>query len=208
MLVLYGTRTSRIKKYTDNQHCCKSCGAFEIEVQVSRSYFHVFFIPVVPVGFNTVLMRCGNCQEPFRLQTLQTQYENKSKAPFYFYSIPILLAVLIAIIINLNITNQKEKAKFIESPKIGDIYKIRKDENSAAYYYFLRVSKTIDDTVFVYHNNILYNSFITQLIDVDFFDSKEELIFTKKELKEKLNNGEINAVEREYSNETGFNRIK
>ena len=36
----------------------------------------------------------------------------------------------------------------------------------------------------------------------------EELIFTKKELKEMLAHDEINSVERDYGDYEGFNRIK
>ena len=37
-----------------------------------------------------------------------------------------------------------------------------------------------------YHSNFIYNGYITQLNEEDFFVKAEELIFTKKELKEML----------------------
>jgi hypothetical protein len=208
MLVLYGTRTARIKKYTYNQQVCKSCGAFDLEVSVYRGYFHLFFIPVFPVGDKTVKIKCRNCGAPIRLDTLQRHYESISRTPIYLYAAPILFAGLTAIFVTINLNIQKEKAKFVEHPKIGDVYRIRKDENNATTYYFLRIANIKGDTVMVYHNNLEYHSFVMKLNAEDFFVKGEELYFLKSELKQMLDKMEINSVERDYDDNEGFNRIK
>lgn len=112
------------------------------------------------------------------------------------------------LLVNANIRTQKEKAKFIENPKVGDVYRIRKDENNSTSYYFLRVSQINGDTVLAYHNNLIYHSFITKLNDDDFFVKGEEFFFTKRNLKEMLDKDEINSVERNYGSAGGFNRIR
>lgn len=208
MLILYGRRTARIKKYTDNQQSCKSCGTFDLDVRVYRDYYHIFFVPVFPVGDKTVKIRCRNCGEPFRLDTLQRHYESISKTPVYLYTIPILFAGLIAILINANLNTQKEKAKFVDNPKVGDVYRIRKDENNSTTYYFLRLVNIKGDTVIAYHNNLEYHGFVTKLNADDFFVKDEELYFLKSELKQMLDKMEINSVERDYGDYEGFNRIK
>jgi zinc-ribbon family len=208
MFVIYGRRIARIKRYTDNRNYCKSCNSFDLNVKVYKEYFHIFFIPFFPTGDKTVKIACNSCREPYRVATVQKEYERTTKTPFYLYSGLILIGSLILLIVNANIRTQKEKAKFVENPKVGDVYRIRKDENNSTSYYFLRVKQIIDDTILAYHNNLVYDGFITKLNDDDFFVKEEELVFTKKELSEMLDKDEINSVERNYGSDEGFNRIK
>ena len=208
MFVIYGRRTSRIKKYTENQQACQSCKTFELDIKVYRDYYHLFFIPVFPVGDKTVKIRCNNCGEPMRLETIQKHYESISRTPFYLFTFPILFAGLIIILVNANLNTQKEKALFVDNPKVGDVYRIRKDENNKTTYYFLRLVRISGDTVVAYHNNLEYNGFISKLNDDDFFVKDEELYFLKPELKQMLEKMEINSVDRNYGDYEGFNRIK
>ena len=208
MFVIYGRRTARIKKYTENQQACQSCKTFDLDIKVYRDYYHLFFIPVFPVGDKTVKIRCNNCGEPMRLETIQKHYESISRTPFYLFTFPILFAGLIIILVNANLNTQKEKALFVDNPKVGDVYRIRKDENNKTTYYFLRLVRISGDTVVAYHNNLEYNGFISKLNDDDFFVKDEELYFLKPELKQMLEKMEINSVDRNYGDYEGFNRIK
>jgi hypothetical protein len=208
MLLIYGRRSMRIKKYTDNQQCCKNCKTFEFDVKVYRSYFHIYYIPVLPFGNKTVEIRCKSCGEPLRDYVIQKHYVDIAKTPFYLYSLVILIAGLFAFIISKNLITQKEKARFVNDPKVGDVYGIRKDENNSTTYYFLRASQINGDTVLVYHSNLEYSRFVSRFNENDFFVKDEELIYTKKELKAMLDKGEINSIERDYGGSEGFNRMK
>jgi hypothetical protein len=208
MFVIYGKRTIRIKKYTDNRNYCKSCNSFDLIVKVYKEYFHIFFIPFFPTGDKTVKIYCNNCGEPYRVYSIQKDYERSTKTPVYLYSGPILIGSIILLLLIGNIRTQKEKAKFVENPKVGDVYRIREDETNSTSYYFLRVSQIKGDTVLVYHNNLIYHGFITELNGDDFFVKGEEFVFTKRNLKDMLDKDEINSVERDYGSAEGFNRIK
>lgn len=208
MFVIYGRRTARIKKYTDNQQACQSCKSFDLAVKVYKDYYHLFFIPVFPVGFKTVKIRCNSCGEPMRLETIQKHYEKITKTPFYLFALPILFAGLIIIAVNANINTQKQKRKFVDNPKVGDVYRIRKDENNSTTYYFLRLASINGDTVVAYHNNLEYHGFISKLNDDDYFVKNEKIYFTKTELKQMLDRMEINSIDRDYGDYEGFNRIK
>jgi hypothetical protein len=208
MLIIYGRRTARIKKYRDNGHACNSCGVFDLEVKVYRDYYHIFFVPLLPIGNKSVKIKCNSCGQPMRLDAIQKQYESINKTPFYLYTIPILLGALIVILVAGNLKTQKEKAAFVANPKIGDVYRIRKDENNSTTYFFLRLASIKGDTVVAYHNNLEYHGFVTTLNDDDFFVKDEELYFTKHQLKEMLDRMEINSVERGYRDSEGFNRMK
>lgn len=208
MFVIYGRRTARIKKYTDNQQSCQSCKAFDLNIKVYRDYYHLFFIPVFPVGDKIAKIKCNNCGEPMRLETIQKHYESISKTPFYLFTFPILFAGLVIILVNANLNTQKEKTLFVDNPKVGDVYRIRKEEDNKTTYYFLRLVRISGDTVVAYHNNLEYSSFISKLDDDDFFVKDEELYFLKPELKQMLDKMQINSVDRNYGDYEGFNRIK
>jgi len=208
MFLIYGRRAARIKKYTDHQQACISCKAFDLDVRVYRDYYHLFFIPVTPVGVKAVKIRCKNCGEPIRLEAIQKHYEQISKTPFYLFTFSILFAGLIFLLVNTNLTTQKEKEAFVAHPEVGDVYKIRKEENSKTTYYFLRLIRINGDTVVAYHSNLEYSSYISELNDDDFFVRDEELYFLKPELKQMLKKMEINSVDRKYGNDEGFNRIR
>ena len=208
MLLIFGRRTIRIKKYTENQHYCKSCNSFDLKVNVYKEYFHILFIPFFPIGNKTTKIICNNCGEPYRVEAVQKDYASRTRNPIYLYSGLILIAGLISLIVNANIRTQKEKALYVDNPKVGDVYGIRNNENDSTSYYFLRVTQINGDTVFAYHNKLVYSGFVYKFNDNDYFVREEELVFTKKELKELLDKGQINSVERNYGNYTGFNRIK
>jgi len=208
MFVIYGRRTARIKKYTDNHQACQSCKSFDFDIKVYRDYYHLFFIPVFPVGDKTVKIRCNSCDEPMRLEAIQKHYEGIARTPFYLFTFPILFAGLIMIFIIGNLNTQKEKAKLVDNPKVGDVYKIRKDEDNSTIYYFLRIVSINGDTVIAYHNNLEYHGFVSRLNNDDYFVKTEELFFTKSELKQMLDKMEINSVDRDYGDYEGFNRIK
>src|SRR5438105_2684044 len=101
-------------------------------------------------------------------------YEKATRTPIYFYSGLILAAGLIMLLGVGNINTQNEKAVFVAKPQIGDVYTIRKDEKDSTFYYFLRLSQIKGDTIFAYHNNLMYYGYVSQFNDNDFFLSNEE----------------------------------
>lgn len=206
MFILYGKRRIRIKKYREHDQDCKKCGVFDIDAKVYREYFHIFFIPLCPVGEKEATISCRQCGFTMWIDALQKQYEKKSITPFYFYSWPIIFAALIAIIVKINIDDQYKKEKFVLNPKVGDIYTICDNENNTKKYYFLRLSAINGNTVTALHNNFEYSRFISSLDKSDYFVKDDELIFLKSDLKKLLEENIISSVEREYTED--FNRIR
>jgi hypothetical protein len=103
MFFLKGTRTALIKIYSDNTHRCDSCKDFDITVAVYQQYFHFFFLPVAPTGDKFVKAYCNKCSQPFRNDTMNREYEAKTKAPFYLYAMTIIVALLIIVVLGINI---------------------------------------------------------------------------------------------------------
>ena len=208
MVIPYGRRTARIKKYINNHEHCQSCGAFDLDVKVYNDYYHIFFIPVFPIENKAVKIRCRNCGNFFRSDSLQRHYENISKTPIYFYTISVIFAGLMLILAIANWRTQKEKAAYVAKPQVGDIYTINKKENNSNIYYFLRLASIKGDTVIAYQNNLKYDSFTSTFAENDFFVKDNELLFLKPKLKQMLEKAEIIAVDRDYNEDEGFNRIK
>jgi len=204
MFIIYGRKKARIKQFTDTQASCKSCKSFDLGIKVYKDFYHIFFIPFFPVGAKTIEMRCKSCGEPNRDLSLQSHYEQQAKTPFYLFSGLILVAALIGWLFLYIEADRKEEIKFVAAPEVGDVYGIRKEKN----YYFLRLSQVKGDTVLAYHSNLIYTGYVSKMNADDYFVKEEEMIFTKKELKEMLERREINDVERGYSDYEGFNRIK
>ncbi len=208
MLLLFGKRTARIKRYTDNHQNCRNCGTFDLDIKVYRDYYHLFYIPVFATGEKTAKIECNNCSATNRINSLERHYERISKTPIYFYSIPIIFLALIALMIAINLKNQRLNKTYIQSPKIGDVYTVRSEENNSTTYYFLRVIEIKNDTVIAYHNNLEYHGFVHRLNEDDFFVKDEELYFTKEELRHMFDNNEITTVHRSYSDYEGFKRTR
>jgi hypothetical protein len=197
MLLFYGRRNARIKKYTVNDQSCKSCRTFDIEVNVYREFYHLYYIPFCPVGDKTVNARCNNCGEPFRSDSFLTYYKEKSRTPFYYFSLPILFTSLVILMTVANRNTQKEKLAFVLAPKVGDVYTIRNEESNKTTYYFLKLNSIKGDTLVMHHGALEYNGFISKMNDHDYFVKEEELFLTKKQLKTMLDRMEINNIERD-----------
>jgi hypothetical protein len=208
MLIVYGKRNLRIKKYADHSHPCSNCKAFDLEIKVYKTYCHVFFIPFFPIGPKMSVLKCNSCGQQLRMDSLQGEYEKKTRNPFYLYSGLILIGGLILLIVNESISKQKEKKQFVQEPQAGDVYFMREEIDNKPSYYFLRIASVEGDSVIVYHGNLMYNGYLSKPQKEDYFVKDDKLIYAKSELVKMLEKDEINSVERNYRNEDGFDRIK
>ena len=206
MFLLYGQRSLIIKKYTDHTHACPHCRGLNLEVKVEKSYYHLFYIPFFPSGGKFAHIQCGDCGKPYKDPVLEEdyyieledEYEKRTKNPIYLYSGLILVASLILFMVYVNLETQKQKAKYIANPLTGDTYLIRAERNDSTLYYFLRVVNISGDSVYTRHSNFEYHRYPADMDPTDFFVMEEELVYTKVELKKMLEDGKINAVDREH----------
>ncbi|MDP4252118.1 MAG: zinc-ribbon domain-containing protein [Bacteroidota bacterium] len=208
MLVIFGNRTIRTGKFSDNDHVCYHCQAYDREVQVSRTYFHFCFIPVFPIGGHRMEMRCRNCGDQTEPESVKKQYQGMAKTPIYLYSAPILLVCVTAYWFYWNGNNEKEKRAFVDKPAIGDVYTIKKGSGYEASYSFLRVITISGDSVMLYHNDLEYGGFVSKFTDDDYFVKDDTLVFKRNKLKEMLEQGGIYSVKRGYGIGSGFNSIR
>lgn len=195
MIFIHGKRKVRIKRHFDNIEQCLNCNSLKLKFDIFRTYYHLFWIPIFPFGEKETRISCNNCGAGNGSMKRIKHFELITRTPIYLFSGIILFAGLLITLIIGNINTQKEKARFIEEPMIGDIYKIRKKTEENTYYYFLRVTEVDKDFVKVNPNKFEYLRFVSTLSEDDSFVN-EEIIFTKTELKNLLESGEINSVDR------------
>jgi hypothetical protein len=116
----------------------------------------------------------------------------------------ILFVGLVLALVIANISTQKQKAEYVANPKINDVYLIREDENKTTTYYFLKIKNIDADTVELLHSYFQYNRFISTMDSSDYFVSDEIYRVLKSDLKNHLENGLINAVNRDYDKSSRF----
>jgi hypothetical protein len=208
MLYIFGRKVARIAKYTDKEHICYPCKAFEREVSVYMPYFHLCFIPVFPIGKKQFEVRCTNCGDDTKSENLVRKYEQRAKTPLYLFSALILAAGITAYWIYWNSNNQKNRAEYVANPKVGDVYTISEPRNDGTAYYFLRVAGTRGDTVMAIHSSLEYNYFVNYMVGDDHFVKNDTSLYERRVLKTMLENGEIYMVRRNYDKGSGFNQIR
>lgn len=122
-------------------------------------------------------------------------------------------AVLVAAVIFATFSiagkfKEKKKQQYIGSPQTGDVYLVKENKKEETGYYFLKVAELWEDSIIMYHSSFEYNHAMKELDKEDYFVLDEQLIFTKNQLQQMLDNNEISMVERYYGNNEGFNRMK
>ncbi len=202
-MIIYGRRKIRIKKYDDYHIKCVNCNDYEQRFSVFQEYFHVFFIPMFPSSIKTIKSVCLKCNDIFN-QEKMSHYLSITRTPIYLYTgIILFVGLMIAGIIG-NINTQKEKSEFVNNPKVSDVYLIRQDENNLTTYYFLKIKNINTDTVELLHSALQYNSFLSTMQDSDYFVKDEIYRVLKSDLKNYLDSGMINMVERNYDKTSRF----
>lgn len=209
MHLIYGKRVAKIKEFTDHSHNCTSCKAYDLRVKIYREYYHAFFIPFVAFGDKTADIRCNQCTEPIRTESLRKEHEKNTKTPFYMFSLAILVGGLIAFFVMVSLITTLQTKSYIANPQAGDVYLVHEKEGLKAYYY-LRVAAVKGDTVMAYRNNVRYidiGGSPDKFSDDDYFVEDHFHFYTKTGLKQMVAEDEITVAKRYYGDDEGFNRV-
>ena len=206
--LLRGKRNIGVKTIHDHSRPCPHCNSLGSTVRVYMEYYHWLFIPFWPTGTKSIRIVCDFCGEPFRSDSLQKEYTTRTKAPFYLYAWPILCcSIIIAVFITVSY-NEREKARMVAHPQVGDVYLIKQDSGMIFPYFFLRVARVKGDSVIAYNNKVQYDESTSSFDNKDYFSLEDTMTFTIPQLKDMSQKGVINEVSRGYAEATGFNRIK
>jgi len=72
----------------------------------------------------------------------------------------------------------------------------------------VRIVALDGDSVNTLQSHVEYLGFVSNLADDDYFVKEDTVSYTRKKLKEMLDDDEIYSVKRGYGEGSGFNRIK
>lgn len=208
MLLIHGRRTLRTKLFKVNDHQCSDCKDFDMNVKVYEEYYHVCYIPFLPLGNKTAKIRCAKCDEPFRVEAVAKKYAKETKSPFYLYAGPLLIVLTILTIFSAFLLDRYQTSDYVAHPKKGDIYLLQTREPILSTYSFLRVKEINGDTVVAYHSELRYFHQVLRFAPNDFFNATQTSAYTKDELVAMLKRGLIKDAHREYNDDSGFDRIK
>ncbi len=195
MIFFYGIRTAKIGKYEDPHVKCEFCGEYKCRYIVSRQYFHLFWIPIIPLGSKEAYGKCANCGQQFYNEKTK-HYLSMARTPLYLFLGLIFFIFFIGSVIYGSHADNKKKAEYIEHPMAGDEYLIRVDKADGKYYFFMKVDAVTDDSLRLIPGAYEYKRFVSKMVDEDYYNEEYFSMISKKELSEWLENGLINSVKR------------
>ncbi len=80
MLFFFGTGTSLIGNYQLEGVACVNCGTRNaVTLTIYSSYLHVFWIPLIPLGKNSV-SQCAHCQQVLKTAQMPPAYREQAQA--------------------------------------------------------------------------------------------------------------------------------
>ncbi len=208
MLFLFGKRDARIARFMDTEHICYRCKSFDREVTAWRPYFHVCFIPCFPVGPKKFEMRCVNCGDDTQLESVLNEYRNKTGNGLYLWSGTILTALLAVTWFVWNSGQQEKTADYLAHPLAGDVYTIAADTNEGTSYSFLMVAASTRDSVYLLANKTSYLGLVSDLADDDYFVAGDTIAYPVKKLIAMRADKELSRIQRGFSKNSSFARIK
>lgn len=207
MFLIKGVRKARIKTYQVHKEC-KNCRAFDLSVGIFHDYYHLYYVPVVPVGAKSSIILCNRCGIRMGSAAISNEYEEKARKPFYLYIVPILFGMLVMAGIYESLLGQHDRQLYIANPKVGDVYLIKQQVHGLEEYSFLRVRQVDGDSVAAYPGHLAYLSSPSGFSREDFFDTSFEAVYSKAQLKKLFEQDSIETIYRDYGEAEGFNRMK
>lgn len=198
-MIVYGTKSKELAKeiLTDT---CQNCGTQKsIDMYIFQKYAHIFWIPFFPIG-KTGLSQCDHCKQVLKLkempENLTASYDNlkaQTKTPIWMFSGLALIAILITFVVISDKKKDEKNAQLIVNPQAGDIFEVKTKDNQYTLY---KVEQVEDDSVFIIMSMYEANkkSSLNNLKKKDY--TIDTYGFSKSELKEMLNNGEILDIDR------------
>jgi len=196
MIVIHGRKTARIKSFTDMHEPCPDCKNFGVNVKVYNEYYHIYYIPFMPIGDKEATMHCITCGNPIRHYEKQKAYAATARKPFYLHSfILLLLATVVAVIIAANINGRQEQ-NYAAEPRANDTYRIREEKDGATTYYFLKVAAVAPDSVSLYSGDLGYTGFVSRPDAQDRFLPESAFKLSRSTIIKMQEDGTINSIER------------
>ncbi|MEL6329196.1 MAG: TerB family tellurite resistance protein [Planctomycetota bacterium] len=70
-MIIFGTRGITTTRGRGQFYCPQCSGDKDFVLKRLRSFFHIYFIPLLPISGKTEFLRCKGCRQDFRTEVLQ-----------------------------------------------------------------------------------------------------------------------------------------
>lgn len=195
-MIIFGTRT-KLLSAVGTQHTCSHCNTGKLNLVYTGSYFHIFWIPIFPLG-KKGMTQCPHCKQTLTERELAPQsrsyvnsQKSSAKTPLTHFSGLIIIGVLILSIFLINAFDKT--GGYIRNPKIGDVYQVK--GNAENQFVLWKVTAVEGDTV-VFATHSQYN-----LVQADI---NEQTVFGK--LDEKFTDSRLKMAKRNIKSMTQNNK--
>lgn len=147
-MIIFGTRTKFLNAVS-TQHTCNHCNTGKLNLVYTGSYFHIFWIPMFPLG-KQGMTQCPHCKQTLTERELAPQsrtylnnQKGSAKRPLTHFSGLILIGVLVLAVILINAFDKI--GGYIRNPEVGDVYQVK--GNSENQFVLWKVTAVEGDTV-------------------------------------------------------------
>lgn len=196
-MIVFGSRSSKLKKGQFPEHACVKCGKEDCRVVVRGFYIHLFWAPIFP--YKKVLKitcnSCGHRQKQSEVSETVRQRAKKLKSsvklPLWMYSGNILIVLLIVGSVIYNYIEQQQDLEAINNPTVDNVYIVYDKEGISGYHYYaFKIVDVQGDSIAIAETQHYYDRQPSRLAKEDSFE--EFLIkMHKNKLKELYDSGEI-----------------
>lgn len=139
-MIIFGTRTSAYQPNTEEVCDCSHCGTKAgVYVRFATRYFHVFWIPVLPIG-KTGISECTHCKQalyphemPPATRAAYNAARSKTRTKPKFFAGLILAGLFVAAAATTGFISHRQNTSYVRSPKAGDIYEVEDEEGFTLY---------------------------------------------------------------------------
>lgn len=181
-MIVFGTKAKGIDSSVVNT-VCPSCSQSPHALHIFQKYFHIFWIPVFPLGKISVL-ECQHCKKTTTdkdlnaLQGSMAQAKRKeAKTPLYMYAGSVLLASLIGWGA-YSVKDQEAKTRsYLEQPRAHDMAVI---ESKGKEFQILQLLSVEAETVKFKIGNYLYKSALSAKKAIREGATREESYFAEE----------------------------
>ena len=202
-MIIFGIRTTAFKMVDGYAYNCNHCqSADSVNLLFASRYFHLFWIPVFPVG-KTGISQCAHCKQalyrnelPAAIGMEYSKAKSSAKTPVKLFTGVLLVAAFFAFATYAAITSRADSGQWIQQPLAGDVYEVKEEEG---YTLYKVVSLTKDSITILPHEYIVDRS--TQLRKLrrnypDDYDEAAQFSIARKELQTLYDSRVIRDVKR------------
>jgi hypothetical protein len=206
-MIFFGTKFKSIKKGKLTNIICEYCEEeCEVEYNFQQKYFHLYFIPVIPLKKKTVVC-CENCGYLYEHKELPKEINVKLnrvkerypiRTPIWSFSGVIILTVLVTWAIWQSGRHEVDENNYIRNPKKGDVYWVEyHPKEYTTIYTTLRVDKVDKENIYFTYNDTSvskYTKVFTILNNSRYTNRKG--IYTRKKVEDLFLKDSITSITR------------